>query len=539
MLGISIRRESSQGVSELTPGVDVKQFFSTEIFSELQDTNHANRPMVKATALKYVSTFRNQFTREELVSLMPLLISHLGSPSVVVHTFAAYAIERILVTKEVDASGARRNNKIARTELQPYVEPLFSGLFQIVGNAAWNENDHVMKCIMRSLATIGQDVIPVTGIVFEHLSSALEKVCKNPKKPMFNHYLFESIAVLVKSVCSQDANNIGQLEELLFPPFQTVLGMDITEFTPYVFQILAQLLEFRPESAGLGESFTNLFQPLLNPVIWESKGNVPAVSRLLQAYLKKAGANLNEYLTGILGIFQKLVSSKATEQSAFPLLTAVILNVPRDAWGQHLNMIFQILLTRLQKGKSTRYVRLLTNFFALFVGKFGAQVYFDAMNQIQAGIALTLLVQVWCPRLQSDAPGPLDAKIQVVGLTRLLCDTDALVADANGKQIWAQTLACVVQILTTASFASRADDDDDGEIEIAYDATFSVLTFARQKFEDHFADVADPPGTFVRALHTLSSSRPGVVLPIIQGGVDPKLASGLEAMFQKSGLQLT
>jgi exportin-2 (importin alpha re-exporter) len=176
MLGIAIRRESNLGVSEVNDGVNVMDFFTTHVFPELQDSNHANRPMVKATALKFVCTFRLQFTRGQTIALMPLLIAHLGSPSVVVHTYAAYAIERILMTKEVDASAVKRS-KIMVTDLQPFLESLFTGLFGIVDNTEWNENDYVMKCVMRSLATAGEDVIPITGIVFDKLAAALGRVC--------------------------------------------------------------------------------------------------------------------------------------------------------------------------------------------------------------------------------------------------------------------------------------------------------------------------------------------------------------------------
>jgi exportin-2 (importin alpha re-exporter) len=36
----------------------------------------------------------------------------------------------------------------------------------------------------------------------------------------------------------------------LFPPFQAVLSLDVAEFSPYVFQILAQLLEFRADGVS-------------------------------------------------------------------------------------------------------------------------------------------------------------------------------------------------------------------------------------------------------------------------------------------------
>ena len=541
MLGISIRRESSQGVSEINDGVNVMEFFNSHIFPELQDQNHGLRPIVKATALKFVCTFRNQFTRVQLVALMPLLIAHLSSPSVVVHTFAAYAIERILVTKETDATGAMRN-KFSRVELQPFLETLFTGLFGIVANTDWNENDHVMKCVMRSLASAGDDIIPVTQVVFEKLAVALGNVCKNPRNPLFNHYLFESIAVLVRNVCSRDRNQTSQMEVLLFPPFQTVLQMEIVEFTPYVFQVLAQLLEYRPVGEGLGESYTMLFPPLLTPILWERKGNVPALVRLLQAYFRKAGNELVAagHLMGILGVFQKLVSSKANEASAFELLNSIICYLPQDALSPHLKTVFQILLMRLQHGKTARYVRLITSFLALFIGKYGSQAYFDSMNQIQSGLALTLLVQVWIPRLQSDPPLRMDAKTQVVGLTRLLCDTPVLLGDDNGKQIWAQSLAGVVTMVASPSWTVQDGDEDEGEIEIGYDATFSGLMFARKKVEDPFPEISDPIFLFVRSIHALSTSHPGVLGPIIQQGLssDPKLSSGLQAMFQKSGLEL-
>ena len=514
-------------------------FFTTHIFPELQDSNHNSRPMVKATALKFVCTFRNQFSREQIVALLPLLIAHLGSPNVPVHTFAAYAIERILVAKEADASGVKRS-KITVSELNPFLEPLFTGLFAIVDNTEWNENDHVMKCIMRSLATAGEHVIPITNIVFNKLASALERVCKNPRNPQFNHYLFESIAVLVRNVCSKDPSQTSQLEALLFPPFQTVLQMEITEFTPYVFQVLAQLLEYRPAQAGLGESYTMLFQPLLTPTLWERKGNVPALTRLMQAYLKKAAPELVAHLMPVLGIFQKLVSSPATEQSSFELLNAIILFMPRDAYSPHLKTVFTILFTRLQGKKSVRYVRLITGFFALFAGKFGAQAFYDSLNQVQPGIALTLLVQVWVPRLKSDAPVRMESKIQAVGLTRVLCDNATLLSDDNGKKIWASAFAGLVSILTNPSWAASTADDDDVEIEIGYDSTFSSLTYARKAVEDPFKEIADPISAFAQSLQTLNASNPGILTPIIQQGLgqDEKLSVGFQAMLQKAGVQL-
>ncbi len=73
----------------------------------------------------------------------------------------------------------------------------------------------------------------------------LLEVCKNPRSPGFNHYLFESVAALVRHSAGASAGAgapmLRQLEEQLFPPFTTVLQQDVQEFHPYVFQVRPQV----------------------------------------------------------------------------------------------------------------------------------------------------------------------------------------------------------------------------------------------------------------------------------------------------------
>ena len=546
MLGIAIRAESAQfGVSQINEGVNVMEFFSSNVLTELQEADGNSRPMVKATSIKFVSTFRNQFTKEQIAALMPLLIAHLGSDHVVVHTYAAAALEKILTSK-VDGPNNTKIPKIGGADLKPFLGQLFAGLFSIVDDVTLNENEYVMKCIMRALNVAKDDLLDVVHIVLEKLTAALAHVAKNPKNPQYNHFLFESIAVLIRAVCAKDPAHTSAFENFLFPPFQTVLQMDIFEFTPYVFQLLAQILEFRPEGAGLGDAYNSLFPPLLTPTLWERKGNIPALSRLLQAYLSKGANELvqQNLLLGVLGVFQKLISSRANEQYAFDLLRYIIMYVPQEAFMPRMKDILQILLMKLQQGKTPKYVGLVTHFFALFIGKFGPQSYLDQLNQIQPGLGLMLLVQVWIPRLQTTSPTRLEAKTQIVGLTKLICQTPALLADANGQQIWSQILACVVKIIVSPDShldALAALEGNDDDAEIGYDATFSVLHFAIRPAKDPFPEVSDASVLLVQSLSGLCASRPGQLTPLIQQGLqsDPKLGAGLESLCQKVGISLS
>lgn len=98
---------------------------------------------------------------------------------------------------------------------------------------------------------------------------------------------------------------------------------------PYVFQLLAALLESNP-SATLPEYYQTLIHPIIMPVMWESKGNVPALVRLLSSIIPRGVETItkNNQIEPILGIFQKLVSSKSSENYGFDLLESVVANFP-------------------------------------------------------------------------------------------------------------------------------------------------------------------------------------------------------------------
>jgi exportin-2 (importin alpha re-exporter) len=94
-------------------------------------------------------------------------------------------------------------------------------------------------------------------------------------------------------------------------------------------QLFAALLEANP-SNSLTDHYKGLIQPILMPVLWESKGNAPALVRLLNAILPRGAADIASHnqIEPILGIFQKLVSLKATEVQAFELLEVIVTVFP-------------------------------------------------------------------------------------------------------------------------------------------------------------------------------------------------------------------
>ena len=67
----------------------------------------------------------------------------------------------------------------------------------------------------------------------------------------------------------------------------------ISEFIPYVFQLLSLLLELH-ESGTIPEPYMVLFPCLLVPVLWDRPGNIHPLVRLLRAFIHKGAAQIAE-----------------------------------------------------------------------------------------------------------------------------------------------------------------------------------------------------------------------------------------------------
>ena len=101
------------------------------------------------------------------------------------------------------------------------------------------------------------------------------------------------------------------------------------EFAPYVFQLFAALLEANP-SGSLSEYYESLIPPILSPELWVSKGNVPALMRLVSSMIPRGALNMvkENQLQPLLAIFQQLVGTKLFEVYGFELLECIISNFP-------------------------------------------------------------------------------------------------------------------------------------------------------------------------------------------------------------------
>jgi exportin-2 (importin alpha re-exporter) len=100
-----------------------------------------------------------------------------------------------------------------------------------------------------------------------------------------------------------------------------------SEYIPYVFQILAQMLELH--TTDVPADYRSLLPFLLQPAIWVQKGSVPGLVKLLQAFLTRDGKQMvaTGQVASVLGIIQqRLIPSKINDAWGIELLQAVVQN---------------------------------------------------------------------------------------------------------------------------------------------------------------------------------------------------------------------
>ncbi|XP_043944905.1 exportin-2 [Protopterus annectens] len=492
--------------------------------------------VLKADGIKYVMIFRSRLPKEQLLAAVPLLINLLQSESIVVHTYAAHALERIFTMR-----GEDNTTLINRAEMAQLVEPLLTNLFKAMTVTGSSENEYVMKAIMRSFSLLQESIVPYVPTLISQLTQKLLAVSKNPSKPHFNHYLFESLCLAVKITCKSNPTALQSFEEALFVVFTEILQNDVQEFIPYVFQVMSLLLEMHTSDIPL--SYMSLFPHLLQPVLWERTGNIPPLVRLLQAYLERGANTITstaaDKIPGLLGVFQKLIASKANDHQGFYLLSSIIENMPPDSVSQYKKQIFILLFQRLQNSKTTKFVKSFLVFINLFCVKYGAIALQEMFDSIQPKMFGMVLEKIFIPEIQKVS-GTVEKKICAVGITKILTECPAMM-DTEYTKLWTPLLQAQIGLFELPEDDTIPDDEHFIDIEDTpgYQAAFSQLAFAGKKDHDPIGEtVGNPKIHLAQSLHKLSTACPGRVPSMLSTNMNAEALQYLQGYLQAASVTL-
>ncbi|KAJ8119394.1 hypothetical protein ONZ43_g3645 [Nemania bipapillata] len=459
---------ASHGVKTVNELLNVVDFFQQHVANDLVG-DAGVEPISKVDAIKYLYTFRSQLTKEQWQAAFQPLIQNLGSSSYVVYTYAAIAVERLLYL--ADDSGARI---FGRADIEPFAKDLLDHLFKLVEKesspAKMQENEFLMRCIMRVLIVMNTGILSFDDMVINHLVSITNVIKANPSNPRFYYYHFEALGAVVS--CGSPTGT-SKLEDRLWEPLNLIITEDVNEFMPYVFQLFAKLLELNPSGA-----LPNHYQALVPPL-------------MATQYIVT-----ENQVQPILGIFQGLLRGKKTEQNAFDLLESVVSSIPRASLEPYFKSILELLFTKLQSNPSDSFKLRFVRFYHLISAKpeagLGADFFVSQVDLVQNNLFTQIYLTIILPT-SGQLVRPVDRKAAVISFAKSMGDSSAF-AQRYVKG-WRFTCEAMLNMLmnppkvtmgTGDEVINEADVDD-----IGFGLGFTPLNTCKKAARDDFPEVQD------------------------------------------------
>lgn len=187
---------AAQGVKTVSQFVDVVSFFKDNVANDLVASTGVE-PIAKVDAIKYLYTFRSQLTKEQWQGAFQPLIQNMASSNYVVYTYAAIAVERVLYLTN-DAG----QHVFTREDIEPLAKDLLDHLFKLIESEKtppkMQENEFLMRCIMRVLIVVKDGVLPYLDDTLGHLIQITNIIKTNPSNPRFYYYHFEALGAIVR-----------------------------------------------------------------------------------------------------------------------------------------------------------------------------------------------------------------------------------------------------------------------------------------------------------------------------------------------------
>ncbi|KZO99252.1 putative importin-alpha export receptor [Calocera viscosa TUFC12733] len=511
-----------QGVTSTNAMVDVVSWFGQNVLVDLQAAPDSVNPIIQVDGIKFLHTFRNQLTKEQLITVLPLLVHHLSSSNYVASSYAAIAIERILFIKK------NGQFMFGPSDMHDLTLPILQSILQkiIAGRTPDKvaENDYLMKCVMRVILTARQTLVPIYTEILSSLVTILGIISANPSNPMFSQYCFESLSALIRFMTATQPASVSQFETAVFPIIIGIVQQEAAaDFIPYAFQILAQLLEAHP--ADLPAAYDDVLRNIvLAPQQWQAKGSIPALVRLLKAFLHAGGKGMEASgaLKMVFGLLQqRLLPSKLYDGFGFEILQTILITVPPEHFQQYLSSTLMAILHRLMGQRSANLYYYWTYFVAyasgIQVDGLPTDFLINALNTIQAGIMSPLLKTVITPEM-SRTQGK-HRKVVAVGYTRLLTECPLMLQEPN-VQAWPLTLEEILHLFTHPQAVTAEKEEDVADFDVepgqdSYQASFSKLSASAVREADPVAYVSEPRVFLSEQLAKLSAAKPGVVSPLM------------------------
>jgi exportin-2 (importin alpha re-exporter) len=521
---------AAQGVKTVNQYVNVVDFFEKNVAGDLIAGAGAE-PIAKVDAIKFLHNFRSILTKDQWSVAFQPLIQNMASDNYVVYTYAAIVVERLLFLTN-DAG----EHLFTRADVEPFAKDLLQHLFTLIEKdpspTKLQENEFLMRCIMRVLIVLKDGVVPITDLVLTHLINITNAIKANPSNPRFYYYHFEAIGALVRF---SGPSKAAELQSRLWEPFFYIFAEDVsgeharrTLFCNYFtheqqnsslmccrssqlcwkpIRLNHFLHNFR-HSSSLSRRLQH-GKRVVMCLVWRDCSQ-PSFLRQPRSLLQKSSwsqflvysrdywaqrrQNRTRLMFSIPSPLHSRRKSTLEGDSCRPLLTLCL----RTDLDPYFPQILTIIFTKLQgENPPDSFKTWFTKFYHVVSARgasagFGADYFVKHTDAVQTGIFPSLYIKIVLSTTGQFAK-PVDRKLGVISYTKTLCDSAAF-ADRYAKG-WGYTCNHLLDLLKNPpqvapglgdEIVNEADVDD-----IGFGLGFTPLNTCKRGPKDDFPDITN------------------------------------------------
>lgn len=284
------------------------------------------------------------------------------------------------------------------------------------------------------------DVYGISMKFCDRIVWLLSEIIKNSINPLFTHYFFESLALMIKA-STKSPETFHVLESKIVPLLFSILQSDQSDLFPYTFQLMSILVE-SDSRRDFPEYIKSLIPVVMQSVLWSVPCNIPGLVRFLQSCFMKCPENFStpQSVEALISIFRILVNSKVNDVYGFSLISTLFGILSDELIRKYIRPIIILILSRIQSNKTQR----LCSYFMLFicfiiteteVAESAKFIIFN-LDQIQPNIYIMLFKSLFIPII-SKIQEPSDKKVLVFGITELLLELKNMIGGSpDMSSLW-------------------------------------------------------------------------------------------------------
>lgn len=454
-------------------GFNVPGYFSDHVKGDLVRESQAlqnkqENVLIAMALLKFVFTFKKQISDQELASMVGPIVAFLGHQNHAVRYLAAETLSRIL--------------PLVRERKSQVKQVLLQGLECLLKSMRAEEpSEFYVRCVMRIFLFLRQDVRESGFMMLDIIVQLIKSASDNPVNPVFNHYLFECLSILLRiHLEAGSMQAVSHIEDTLIPTIAIIIQQELHPFVPYSLQILYVLLRATKRSS---DTYVQLFNHLTCIDSWRaSTANAQGAAKLLVCYFERYTMfekEVSAKIESVLSIFHFCLTHRKLSLVALELFNGIVRYLPVSFYGKFLSSIVTVFLTFIHNMKTSDIIPKVVTSMSLLALTLHMQQHavglVATMESIQAGITKNFLQVVFVPNARKVLA--LEAKRVLVLGTAVLMTSPVVQGSVETFSMLADFLVDLIQGQSLRIAPPSMDNDDFDKLmqDMDFDVTYVKL----------------------------------------------------------------